>query len=280
MTLETATREGARVGSALTNGGGDLGCNAGQSPDAALVDPQIVAAIQRVLTSPGSRVIPAKITEVKIYKVKSSDASGNQNGSGNTNANIWEYHADPGNPVVDGAALNFRTKPGTSTGWQACSRSNGNPTDSIGISLIYTYEMVTPLPAVMRFFGGGADHDHGQRSNRHGHEPELSTMPTTAALAVTPAVAIATRGRSQSPPLARPDRRHLRRRDRRVHGVSAVVIDVSWYLSSTGPDAARSGCQRARWRRPACPGTFPGRCHSRGPRRRATGTRPASTGWS
>jgi hypothetical protein len=159
MTLETATREGARVGSALTNGGGDLGCGTNQSPDAATVDPQIIAAIQRVLASPGSRVKPSEVTEIKIYKVKlgtsgSPDTSGDQNGSGNTNASIWEYSVGNG-PTVDGAPLNFRMKPGTVDGWPACSRSNGTPTDSIGISLTYTYEMVTPLPSVLAFFGGG-----------------------------------------------------------------------------------------------------------------------------
>ncbi len=40
LTLEYATREGARVGSALANGGGTLGCGAGQSPNAATVDQQ------------------------------------------------------------------------------------------------------------------------------------------------------------------------------------------------------------------------------------------------
>ncbi len=46
-------------------------------------------------------------------------------------------------------------KGGTSDNFKACSRSNANPTHSIGISLTYTYDMVTPLPAVLRFFGGG-----------------------------------------------------------------------------------------------------------------------------
>lgn len=159
QTLQTATREGARVGSALVNGGGDLGCGVNQSPDRDSVDPQIVAAIQRVITSPGSRVDPGSITEVKIYKVKlgtsgSPDTSGDQNGSGNTNASIWQYSAGNG-PVVDGSALNFRRKPGTPDNWPACTRSNGTPTDSIGIALTYRYSLVTPLPSVLAFFGGG-----------------------------------------------------------------------------------------------------------------------------
>jgi hypothetical protein len=158
MTLETATREGARVGSALVNGGGTLGCGAGQSPNKASVDPQIIAAIQRVLSSPGSRIDPTQISEVKIYKVKLMngglvDTTGNQAGADATNANIWVYDDTVTVPVVDGAPLNFRQV--GSTGWDACSRFNGAPADSIGVSLTYNYQMVTPLPSVLKFFGGG-----------------------------------------------------------------------------------------------------------------------------
>ena len=72
LTLEYATREGARVGSALANGGGTLGCGAGQSPNAADVDKQIIAAVQRVITSPGSAVVPSRITEIRIYKANTT----------------------------------------------------------------------------------------------------------------------------------------------------------------------------------------------------------------
>ena len=100
------------------------------------VDPQIIAAIQRVLVSPGSRVNQAKVTQIKIYKVllgttSSPDTTGNQNGSGNTNASIWVYSAGNG-PVVDGAALNFRMKGGTTDGWRACLRSNATPATRSG----------------------------------------------------------------------------------------------------------------------------------------------------
>ncbi len=49
LTLEYATREGARAGSALANGGGTLGCGTGQSPNWTQVDPQVIAAVERVL---------------------------------------------------------------------------------------------------------------------------------------------------------------------------------------------------------------------------------------
>ena len=37
MTMSAASREGARIGGALVNGGGALGCSSGQSPNAASV---------------------------------------------------------------------------------------------------------------------------------------------------------------------------------------------------------------------------------------------------
>jgi hypothetical protein len=153
LTLETATREGARVGSALVNGGGKLGCGnistTGESPNRATVDPQIIAAVQRVLESPGSRVDKSQIAQIKIFKAKGSDLTGDQEG---TKVNTWI--PDPGNgPSIDGANLDFRLS--GSAGWDACTRTNGFPADSIGVSLTYTYRMVTPLPAALKFFGGG-----------------------------------------------------------------------------------------------------------------------------
>ena len=145
LTLEYASREGARVGSALANGGGTMGCGAGQSPNAASVDPQIIAAVQRVITSPGSQVVESRITSIKIFK---STASGTQSGG---SVNVWTYSAGAG-PVVDGLALNFVN---SSTGWSACSRDNGSTADSLGVGVTYNYQVVTPLSAVMGFFGGG-----------------------------------------------------------------------------------------------------------------------------
>jgi hypothetical protein len=44
-----------------------------------------------------------------------------------------------------------------SVAWSACSRNNGglNP-DSIGVSVKYTYDFVTPLPSVIDAIAGGA----------------------------------------------------------------------------------------------------------------------------
>jgi hypothetical protein len=152
LTLEYSTREGARVGSAMGNGGGTLGCAAGQSPNAATVDPQIIAAVQRVITSPGSAVVKSRVTEIRIYK---ANATGDIAGS---SSNKWVYSASSptvGNgPLVDGKKLFF--VPSGVTGWGACLRDNGAEPDSIGVSLKYDYQLVTPLSAVMGFFGPGS----------------------------------------------------------------------------------------------------------------------------
>ncbi len=145
LTLEYATREGARVGSAMGNGGGTLGCGAGQSPNAATVDPQIIAAVQRVITSPGSAVVASRITEIRIYK---SNTTGGISGS----SNKWIYSQANG-PSVDGKNLDFI--PSGATGWAACARDNGAEPDSIAVSLKYDYHLVTPLSAAMGFFGPG-----------------------------------------------------------------------------------------------------------------------------
>lgn len=149
LTLEYATREGARVGSALANGGGTLGCNAGQSPNAATVDPQVLAAVQRVLMSPGSRVKPVAGMQVLIWE---ADANGDRSAA---TTNTWTFTGIGSGPIVDGQAIAFSM---SSTNWSACSRTNGGPAgvDSIGVSLTYTYTFQTPLAGILRFFGGAS----------------------------------------------------------------------------------------------------------------------------
>jgi len=137
LTIEYSSREGARVGAALANGSSTIPC--------AQVDNNVVAAVQRVITSPGSRVTESRISEIRIYK---STATGVQ--SGNI-YNRWTYLKN-GGPVVDGKALDFRN---VTTNWSACGRSNSTTSpDSIGVLVEYTYIPVTPLAAVMSFFGG------------------------------------------------------------------------------------------------------------------------------
>jgi hypothetical protein len=136
LTLEYATREGARSGAALANGGGVCG-----SPEANDVDPRIIAAVQRVLTSPGSPVDANNVGEIHIYR---ADINGDPLAT-----NVWRHSAGMG-PTVDGVPLNFIE---FSNSWPACGRNNtAVGTHSIGVSITYTYAYQTPF----RFlFGDG-----------------------------------------------------------------------------------------------------------------------------
>ena len=137
LSLEYATREGARTGSAIVNGGGPVGCPG--TATTTEVDSSIIAAVERVLDSPDSPIDVADVTEIRIYK---ADVNGNQTGS---QMNRWTPGAGPS---VDGVSLSFaRTGP---EGWASCSRSNILPNaESIGVSLQYTYTYQTPLTALL-----------------------------------------------------------------------------------------------------------------------------------
>lgn len=147
LTLEYATREGARTGSALGNGDGDvLTCNGDGSAARPGIDAQIVAAIERVLNSPGS---PIKVSNVSTIQLWKATATGTPASPGETST--WTYSAG-GGPNVDGVRLDFRQT--TASTWTPCTRNNGATPDSIGVSLTYTYNMVTPISSLLRFFGG------------------------------------------------------------------------------------------------------------------------------
>ena len=139
LTLEYATREGARTGAALGPGTATVPC----APDASgtsPVDQQIIAAAQRVLTSPGSPVDVSRVSQITIYQ---SNATGGQAGP----VNVWVPGAGP---TVDGVALKFRQ---SSVGWSACSRDNGSTPDSIGIWLTYSYRLISPLGVFLGMVG-------------------------------------------------------------------------------------------------------------------------------
>ena len=141
LTLEYATREGARTGAALADG-------AQNAAVCATIDPQIIAAVERVLTSSGSPINEPNVTSIKIWK---ATAAGVPASSGQTST--WAYGV-AGAPIVDGFQLHYHEV--TPSTWLPCSRNNAANPDSIGISLTYDYSMVTPLSSIARFFGGGA----------------------------------------------------------------------------------------------------------------------------
>jgi hypothetical protein len=138
LTMEYASREGARVGASLANGGGTLGCGAGQSPNAASVDPSIIAAVERVLEGSGSPIRSDQVLEIRIFKAA---ADGSETPG---QVNVWRYSPGVG-PVVDGQPLDFAPQ---SVSWQACSRVNSQPADSVGISVGYRYSFQTPFMAL------------------------------------------------------------------------------------------------------------------------------------
>ncbi len=142
LTLEYATREAARTGAALADGKGNAAV-------CATIDPQIIAAAERVLVSPGSPVDPSAITSIRIWKNDPANPGVALAGTVNT----WIYSAGNG-PIVDGRALDYVLS-GAAV-WTPCFRNNAANPDSIGVSLSYNYSMVTPLSSVARFFGGGA----------------------------------------------------------------------------------------------------------------------------
>jgi hypothetical protein len=139
LTLNYASREGARVGAALADGS--------KLPDCNDVDKYVVAAVERVLKSDGSP-IKGDLTRVSSIKIFQATSAGVQSGGF---VNTWV----PGSSTLpDGTALSFALQGGT--GWTQCTRDNttAHP-DSMGVSVSYTYRAITPLAGILDFIGGG-----------------------------------------------------------------------------------------------------------------------------
>lgn len=146
MTVQYGTREGSRTGSALANGG-SANCVGGV--DTVNIDAQTVAAVQRILKSPGSPIALSAVSEIRLYR---ADAAGNQVGS---QANVWRYTPGAGPDVDPGVAVDRLDFSVASVGWPVCSRSDGPSPDSIGVRVRYSYQFQTPLGAIAGFFTGG-----------------------------------------------------------------------------------------------------------------------------
>lgn len=143
LTLEYATREGSRTGSALGNGG-SINCVGGV--DTAGIDQQTVAAVQRILKSPGSPINLSAVTEIRLYR---SDANGGQVGS---QVNVWGPALGAGPDIDPGLGVDRLDFTQRSVGWPVCSRSNGPNADSIGVRVLYSYGFQTPLGAIANLF--------------------------------------------------------------------------------------------------------------------------------
>jgi len=144
LTIEYASREGARVGAALANGGGPLGCGAGQSPNAATVDQYVIAAVERVLKSAGIQVDvnpsgSGGVQSIRIFKANATTGADSL-GIGN----VWTYSRG-GGPLIPGTStrLDFVE---TAHGWNVCDRVNTyTAPDSLGVAVSYRYAYITPL---------------------------------------------------------------------------------------------------------------------------------------
>lgn len=138
ISLQYASREGARISSSLVNGGGQLGCGAGQSPNAGSVDASIIESVNRVLTGSGSPLDVSQVLEIRIFQATATGAEV----AGKVN--IWLPTPGAG-PVIDGRPLDFSP---SSVGWSACSRTFVQPADSIGVGVRYRYRLLTPFMAL------------------------------------------------------------------------------------------------------------------------------------
>jgi Flp pilus assembly protein TadG len=146
LTVGLATREGARTGAALANGGA-TSCSGGNDPNK--IDAQIVAGVQRILKSPGSDVEMSDVQSVRIYK---ADSSGNQIGS---YVDVWAYTGSGSGPdVIPGNGTERIDFTQSSTGWPVCSRDNGSNPDALGVQVRYRYRLKTPLASLVGFLQG------------------------------------------------------------------------------------------------------------------------------
>lgn len=144
LTVGYATREGARTGAALASGSATSCAVA----DPAKVDEQIIAAAQRILKSPGSNVVMSDVQSIRIYKATSTGA---QNGS---LVNVWTYTPGAGPDLDPGAGVDRLDFSESTVGWPACGRLNGVNPDSVGVRIVYTYRLNTPLRSVVTLVGG------------------------------------------------------------------------------------------------------------------------------
>ena len=146
LTVGLASRDGARTGASLANGGA-ISCSGGNDPNK--VDAQIVAGVQRILKSPGSDVQMSDVQSVRIYK---ADSSGNQIGS---YVDVWAYTGSGSGPdVIPGNGTEHIDFTQSSTGWPVCSRDNGGNPDALGVEVRYQYRLKTPLARLVGFLNG------------------------------------------------------------------------------------------------------------------------------
>ena len=114
----------------------------------------MIAAVQRVLKSPGSMIDMGQIVDVRIYKAKADGEPGDEPGG-----NVWSTWPSAQAATVPCAwpaqVHGFPRRPPWDTR-PASTRVNGATPDSIGVSITYTYQFRSALGGILRFFGGGS----------------------------------------------------------------------------------------------------------------------------
>ena len=149
--LVTATRQGARVGASLVNGSSFHHCN--DSTNSADVDPQIIAAAEGVLRSPGSPISVTQVTGIDIFEV-------NENGTAVADhKNTWTKSVDvsTGDPTGDYIPPDNTQRLYFAQGtvnWKASDRCGSAPAHGIGVRITYNYRFITPLGSLITALGG------------------------------------------------------------------------------------------------------------------------------
>jgi hypothetical protein len=148
LSLEYATREGARAGAAMADGSiTDSACG-GVQLTPANVDPLIIAAVQRVLESPGSLIEINQVQNITIYDATATGAPM----AGKSNVWVQTLGAGPNVPCLSPLQrLDFSP---SVVDWPASTRLNGASPDHLGVSISYTYQFRSALGNILRFFGG------------------------------------------------------------------------------------------------------------------------------
>jgi hypothetical protein len=146
QSLVYGAREGARVGSALALGEDTLCTPTERDPSG--VDGLLVGAVQRILRSPDAGIKMSNVEQIRIFRADPAT------GAETSDLNIWDRSGvtdidpGPGTEFIDFA-------PALVT-WPACDRVNtGTSPDSIGVSVVYTYDFVMPIASVINAVSGG-----------------------------------------------------------------------------------------------------------------------------
>ena len=148
--MVTATRQGARVGASLVNGSSFHHCN--DSTNSADVDPQIIAATEGVLRSPGSPISVTQVTGIYIFEVDEygTAVAGHKN--------TWTKSIDPTTGLPTGDFVPHTNQHlyfahGT-VNWDASVRCGSAPAHGIGVRITYNYRFITPLGSLITALGG------------------------------------------------------------------------------------------------------------------------------